>query len=79
MFSGPLGKLVLIILVAASVWYGWKYVRRIQDQLAAAKDRPRAQKPPPREIASEDMQKCRACGAYVAAAAGRCDRADCPF
>ena len=79
MFGGFLGKLLLLVLVVAAVWFGWRYVQRLQQTLAKREEPKRAPKPEPRGIASEDMVKCRACGAYVAAAAGRCGRADCPF
>lgn len=79
------GKLVLLIIVILVVWYGYKYVARleqIRQALYRARRAAEAQRQggaPPR-LKAEDMVKCRACGAYVAAeGAGRCSRGDCPW
>lgn len=77
MFSGPIGKLLVLIAVIAAVWYGWKYVTRLNQ--IRAEERRRAPRSDKRAVGVEEMRKCRTCGAYVAADAGRCARADCPL
>ena len=77
MFGGPFGKLLVIAVVIAVVWYGYKYINRvnaIREEL-----RRRAPKPGGRALEAEDMTKCRVCGAYVTAQARNCGRADCPY
>ena len=77
MFGGPLGKLLVLILVIAAVWYGYKYVNRINELRGEL--RRRAPRPKTRALEAEDMAKCRVCGAYVAADAGGCGKPDCPY
>jgi uncharacterized protein len=77
MFGGPLGKLLVLIAVIAAVWYGYKYVERINELRAA--HRRRAPRAKTRALEAEDMAKCRVCGTYVAADAGGCDKPNCPY
>lgn len=78
MFGGPLGKLLVLIAVIAAVWYGYKYVERINE--LRGKQRRRAPKQPKaRALEAEDMAKCRVCGTYVAANAGGCGKPGCPY
>jgi hypothetical protein len=78
---GPLGKYLLLILVALAAWYGYKYVVRVgQVRQDEARRRTRGpQGAAPGSVAAQDMTKCAACGAYVTPGAGKCGRADCPF
>lgn len=69
-------KYLLLILVVAAVWYGWRFVSR----KPAAKPPVVADPPAPPPVAAEDLKACPACGAYVnAAAAKSCGRPDCPY
>jgi len=91
MFGIPsIQKLLVLAAVIAIVWYGFKFVGRLQDQRNAAqgqggrktrrpKTRGRATAAPAATEA-EDMVACPVCQAYVQArGASRCDRADCPY
>lgn len=68
-------KYLLLILLIAGVWYGYRYVNR--KKAAGEKVTP----PPPRPpVTAEDMVACRICGTYVAPSAAKsCGRADCPY
>jgi hypothetical protein len=71
MFEFP--KLVVMILVFAAVWIGYRWLNGPGRQL------PRRRSPPPRRaIQAEDLVACGVCGAYVAALAPGCGRPDCP-
>jgi hypothetical protein len=70
MFEFP--KLVVMILVLAAVWIGYRWLN------GPARELPRRRPPPHRAIPAEDLAACGVCGAYVAAQAPRCGRADCP-
>jgi len=82
----PVGKLVLLIVFILVIWYGFKYVNRVEEirqslkraaRAAAARSQARRGAP---AIKAEDMVKCHACGVYVTASgASNCGRADCPW
>jgi hypothetical protein len=77
MLGGPLGKLLLLIAVVVAVWYGWKYVNRVNQ--VRAEQRRRAPRRTAQAIEAEDMSKCAVCGTYVTGRPGSCGRSDCPF
>jgi uncharacterized protein len=84
MFS--LSKLVVLIAAVAAVWYGFKYVTRLQlerERKAEARDRVerrREARARGTEPSAEDMVQCPACKAYVPAKGARnCGRPDCPY
>jgi uncharacterized protein len=84
MFGLGFSKLLVLVVVILAVWYGFKYVGRVEQvrqTLKRARDAAQARsRGGPRTIEAEDMVKCRACGTYVAAAgATRCGRSDCPW
>jgi hypothetical protein len=71
MFAFP--KLVLLILIIAALWIGYRWLN------APARSLPRRRPPPQRRtIHAEDLSRCGLCGAYVAASAPGCGRPDCP-
>ena len=79
MMGFSLTKLVVLIAIVVAIWYGFKFVTRLdkrrKEQLAAAK---RAAEADP-QVAG-DMVKCRSCSAYVLArGAMDCGRPDCPY
>lgn len=90
MFGFSLGKLLVLAAIIGAVWYGFKYLSRLQYQREARADardrvtRRRRGEPPSsagaQAAASEDMAQCPACKAYVPAkGAGNCGRPDCPY
>ena len=90
MFGFSLQKLLVLAAVIALVWYGFKFVGRLQDQreanggrgtrAARRKERGGPSAAEPRAQDVEDMVACPVCQAYVQArGATRCDRSDCPY
>lgn len=76
-----LGKLLLLGAVLFAVWYGARWIARVD----AARKRWEASRQAPDEarasrvIDATETVKCRICHAYVAAGATQgCGRADCP-
>jgi hypothetical protein len=69
MFAFP--KLILIILVIATVWVGYRWLNGPPREL------PRRRPPPRQAIHAEDLAPCGVCGAYVSAHAPGCGRPDC--
>ena len=94
MFGLSLSKLILLAIVIAAVWYGFKWIGRVDKMRkeAAARDRVDQKKRageadrastapmPAASGGAEDMVSCRSCGTYVLASAARnCDKAGCPY
>jgi hypothetical protein len=82
MFGLSLGKFLVLAILIAVVWYGFKYARQI-DAMRRALEREMARRreaasPGARSLPAEDLVKCAACGAYVPAQAAACGRTDCP-
>ncbi len=88
-----LSKILLLALVIGVVWFGWRWINRVQ-AIGRARTNPRrtdgrrdaAAGPSPREARTsaaaeaEDMEKCPECGAYVAPrSAVSCGRPACPY
>ena len=76
MFGFSLPKLLVLALVVAAIWYGYKWLGRVN----------RRRKATPREVGSrdgdgQDLVQCAACGTYGPAGLERCPegRADCPL
>jgi hypothetical protein len=90
-----LSKLLLLAVVIALVWFGWRWVARVQaigrartearrDGAAPTGAGRRDGSPFSARAASpndaEDMEKCPECGAYVAPrSAVSCGRSACPY
>jgi hypothetical protein len=71
MFALP--KLIIVVLVVAAAWVGYRWLNGI------TRDLPRRRTASPRApINAEDLAACEICGAYVAAGAPACSRPDCP-
>ena len=85
MFGLSIGKLLLTAAVIAGVYYGWKWLGRVQAQRAADEKRVRREhkrkRPsPPPATEAVDMTPCPTCGDYVSAeGATHCGRKDCPY
>jgi predicted negative regulator of RcsB-dependent stress response len=74
------GKLFLMILVLAVVWFGWRYfrIREKEQEIAAERMRQGGVVKAALKEEAETMAPCRVCRAYVAARSAPCERADCP-
>lgn len=87
MFGFSLGKLLVLAAVIGAVWYGFKYVSRLQYQRERRAEkreeldrrRVSAERGQP-ETPAEDMAQCPTCKAYVPQkGATNCGRPDCPY
>ena len=79
MFGFSLTKLLFTAAVIAAVWYGYKWIGRVQS-MRAAEEKLSGNRPRPGPAAVEDMIRCPACDSFVAAAAATsCGRQDCPY
>ena len=71
------GKILLLAVIIAAVWYGFKFVGRLQAS------RQEEQKDAGREgnlKDAGDMVKCPQCSAFVVAGgAAKCSRSECPY
>jgi hypothetical protein len=91
MFGFPsFQKLLVLAAVIAIVWYGFKWLTRLQQvRDAQGGGTPKKRRWPgtarrateePSQSSAEDMIACPVCGTYVAArGASGCGRADCPY
>jgi hypothetical protein len=83
MIGFSLPKLLLFALLVAVVWFGYRYVNRVEEIRRAVREEVRRRQSPGRRsatIEAEDLVKCSRCGTYVAArGAGSCGRPDCPW
>jgi hypothetical protein len=84
MLGFSLGKILLFAALVALIWYGFKYMGRVEAVRRSLRDEIRRRhaaaggKSSVAEV--EDLSKCGACGAYVAArGATPCGRPDCPW
>ena len=80
-----LQKFLITAAIILAVWYGFKWVGRLQkkrreDALRQVRDEGVNAAGKPGVNASEDMIACPTCGDYVAAgAAANCGRDACPY
>lgn len=89
MFGFSITKLLFTAAAIIAVWYGFKYVGRMQErQKELAEERARAAKQAKRSGTGgaakggsgvEDMVECPACGAFVAAGSRACGKENCPY
>lgn len=82
MLSFP--KLVVLVAVIAVIWFGFRWLERIERARRRAAERAQARlgRSRPGPIGggeTQEMKACPVCGTYVAATAGACGRANCPF
>ena len=80
-------KILLLILVVVALWYGVRWMARVQRVLERQErqnerrmEELRGQRPPPKpaEPAAADMQRCPVCSTYVTGTAS-CGRQGCPY
>jgi uncharacterized protein len=85
MFGFSLTKLLFTAAVIALIWYGFKWVGRVQTRREAEeRARLREGKSPAADsragASAHDMVKCAVCGDFVSPEATRgCDRPNCPY
>ncbi len=94
MLGFSIQKLLVLAAIVLAVWYGFKFVGRMQQvrdaEAKAARGAKRGLGDQVRDWVAgrtsgadgeaEDMVKCPKCGAYVAArGASSCGRSDCPY
>jgi uncharacterized protein len=72
-----LPKLALLVLLAAAVWYGMRWLNRGPPTIVRRRQAPQRRSPGPQQ-AVEDLTACSTCGAYVAASARGCGKPGCP-
>lgn len=77
-------KFLLLILLVAAVWYGWRYInRKPAPGKAPAPAEPKAQEQSPaQKTIAEDLKPCPVCGTYMVVAPNQppgqtCGRPDC--
>jgi hypothetical protein len=79
-------KLLLLGFIVLVAWYGVRFLTRVGQvrqavRRAAEQAQANAQaRNQPRQAITEDLVKCRVCGAFVPAkSATSCGRSDCPY
>ena len=81
---GFFGKILIVALVIAAAWFGWRWWQRVEaERLSRSRTPapPRDDRPPPPASAGkpvDDMRRCPVCDDYVSINARRCDRPTCP-
>lgn len=77
-------KFLLTVAVIAIVWFGFKYLQRVNDLRARAASRPPAPGRPRFEPVADgesvqDLVKCPRCSTYRSAKLGHCGQEGCPY
>jgi len=82
--NASMGFLLKIVIFAVAAYGIWTTANRWFNFLGGNRPSvPPAPPPPPQAARTktrvvEDTRPCPACGAYVTAGTGKCDRSDCP-
>lgn len=89
MFGFSISKILFTVVVIAAIWYGFKFLQRVQDKdrESVARYRPdpgvksgTRNAPKAADDDVETMIECKTCGSFVAASGARsCGREDCPY
>ncbi len=78
MFGFSVQKLVVLAAIIAAVWYGFKFVGRLDRARRAALKSAREGSAEVADV--EETERCAACGTFVPLrGAGACGRDDCPY
>ncbi len=76
MFGFGLGKLLILVLVVLGVWYGFKFVSRLDEK---RKKRLEEEKNQAAQV-SGDMIECPVCKTFVVAKSAKdCGKKSCPY
>ena len=80
MLGFSLSKLLVLILIIAAIWYGFKWVGKL-DKGRKARLRESGSRSGSGEGDSRDLAECPACGTYVTVRLDECPegRGDCPM
>lgn len=77
-------KFLLLILLIAAVWYGWRYINRkpLAKPPAAAEPKAPQEQSRAQKTIAEDLKPCPVCGTYMVVDPGKpadqtCGRPDC--
>lgn len=83
MFGFGITKLLVLVAIVAAVWYGFKFVGRLDEARRRQAGREQSHRRAARSEKApeiEDTVQCPVCGAYVVArSASPCERPDCPY
>lgn len=88
MLGFSLQKLLVLAAIILAVWYGFRFLSRLQDsrgnqsrmRTRVAPSRGPKRRPTSERAAAEDMIQCPVCEAYVPArGTSACGRTDCPY
>ncbi len=75
-------KILVLILIIAAVWYGFKFIAR-RNQNVGSQQPPkhiRSAKQEASDEVTQDMESCTVCGTFVPnASAKNCGRDACPY
>jgi hypothetical protein len=69
-------KIVFTGLVVAAVWYGY---RLVSGTLSSGKGAQGGISRGSTAVATEDLERCAVCSAYVSPAVAACERDGCPY
>ena len=84
MFGLSVGKLIVLVLVVIAVWYGWRWIGRLNAlNKTRAEERERLDAGAGNAAGGADIAdtvQCTRCGTFVPAHGARhCGRDDCPY
>ena len=80
MFGFSLNKLLLTTVIILAIWYGFKWVGRLDRARKKKALKDKGGEPEIRSAEAESLVKCPVCGTYVSpGGAESCGREDCPY
>ena len=83
MLGFSLSKLVVLALIVAAVWYGFKLIGRSNKPVGRDESRENLRRAANDDVSRNtvhDMETCRVCGTFVPTGAAKaCGRDGCPY
>ncbi|HJS31328.1 MAG TPA: hypothetical protein VJ924_04985 [Alphaproteobacteria bacterium] len=79
MFGFSFWKIVVLVAVIAIVWFGFRWLQRIDAERRKAAGSSPSRLDGRRQVAAEDLAPCKVCGVYVAPGSPACGRKRCPL